>query len=108
MTNESLFSTATRAGISRRYFLQVTAAGVVTATALGASGLKASAAAYEKFTWISPRGTLEVLDDYPYWSAKKAGYFGDLATDMQPGPSDGTATVKFVDVGQADMGFPSP
>ncbi|TIP34332.1 MAG: twin-arginine translocation signal domain-containing protein, partial [Mesorhizobium sp.] len=41
MTNESLFSTATRAGISRRYFLQVTAAGVVTATALGASGLKA-------------------------------------------------------------------
>ena len=27
---------------------------------------------------------------------------------MQPGPSDGTATVKFVDVGQADMGFPSP
>ncbi|TIQ92157.1 ABC transporter substrate-binding protein, partial [Mesorhizobium sp.] len=48
------------------------------------------------------------LDDYPYWAAKKAGYFGDLDTDMQPGPSDGTATVKFVDVGQADMGFPSP
>ena len=38
------------------------------------------------------------------------GYFADLGieTDMQPGPSDGTATVKFVDVGQADMGFPSP
>ena len=36
------------------------------------------------------------------------GYFGDLPIDMQPGPSDGTATVKFVDVGQADMGFPSP
>lgn len=95
-------------GMSRRTFLQVTGAGVVTATALGGSALRANAAAYEKFTWISPRGTLEVLDDYPYWTAKKAGYFGDLVTDMQPGPSDGTATVKFVDVGQADMGFPSP
>ena len=51
-----------------------------------------------------------MLDDYPYWIGKKMGYFADLGveTDMQPGPSDGTATVKFVDVGQADMGFPSP
>lgn len=108
MTDQNSLQTATRTGISRRTFLQVTAAGVVTATALGASGLKARAAAYEKFTWISPRGTLEVLDDYPYWAAKKAGYFDGLSTDMQPGPSDGTATVKFVDVGQADMGFPRP
>lgn len=96
------------APMSRRYFLQVSAAGVVTATAFGGSARRAHAAGYEKFTWISPRGTLEVLDDYPYWAAKKAGYFGDLNTDMQPGPSDGTATVKFVDIGQADMGFPSP
>jgi NitT/TauT family transport system substrate-binding protein len=96
--------------LPRRQFLKVSAAGVVTATSLGALGLARAARAepYENFTWISPRGTLEVLDDYPYWVAKKAGYFGDLATDMQPGPSDGTATVKFVDVGQADMGFPSP
>ncbi len=96
--------------LPRRQFLQVSAAGVVTATTLGGLGLPrpAAAAAYENFTWISPRGSLEVLDDYPYWVAKKAGYFGDLQTDMQPGPSDGTATVKFVDVGQADMGFPSP
>ena len=89
-------------GISRRTFLQVSAAGVVTATALGRPSV-ASAEAYSKFTWISPRGTLEVLDDYPYWIGKKMGYFSDLGieTDMQPGPSDGTATVKSVDVGQA-------
>ena len=76
---------------------------------MGASA-GASADPYSKFTWISPRGTLEVLDDFPYWSAKKMGYFDGLGvkTEMQPGPSDGTATVKFVDVGQADMGFPSP
>ena len=63
---------------------------------------------YDGFTWISPRGTLEVLDDYAFWVGRKMGYFDGLDVEMQPGPSDGTATVKFVDVGQADMGFPSP
>ena len=67
-------STIGRLGMNRRYFLQVTATGLVTATALGAGLVKpARAAGYDKFTWISPRGTLEVLDDYPYWAAKKAG-----------------------------------
>lgn len=95
--------------MNRRTFLQVSAAGVVTASSLGSAG-RALAEPYPKFTWISPRGTLEVLDDYPYWIGKKMGYFDDLDVEiaMEPGPSDGTATVKFVDVGQADMGFPSP
>lgn len=92
---------------SRRSLLQFAGAGVV-AGALTITAGAAMAEPYDTFTWISPRGTLEVLDDYPYWVAKKMGYFGDLDTEMQPGPSDGTATVKFVDVGQADMGFPSP
>ena len=97
--------------ISRRYFLQVTGTGAVVATALGGNALLPTAAqakGYDNFTWISPRGTLEVLDDYGFWVAKKMGYFGDLETSMEPGPSDGTATVKFVAIGQADMGFPSP
>ena len=98
----------TMKAITRRRLLQVSAGGLLT---VGAAGLMrpAMAAGYDRpFTWISPRGTLEVLDDYAYWVAKKYGYFGDLSIDIQPGPSDGTATVKFVDVGQADMGFPSP
>lgn len=101
-------ATLSKGGLDRRYFLQVTAGGAVIATALGAGGRRAVAEPYGTFTWISPRGTLEVLDDYPYWVGRKMGYFGELDTEMQPGPSDGTATVKFVDVGQADMGFPSP
>lgn len=106
MTNQSF----KKPGLNRRYFLQVSAAGAVTASTLGVSGFvgQASAEPYSNFTWISPRGSLEVIDDYGFWVAKKMGYFGDLDTDIQPGPSDGTATVKFVDVGQADMGFPSP
>lgn len=94
--------------MGRRTFLQVSAAGVVSVSVLGASGARAEP--YSKFTWISPRGTIEVIDDYAYHVAKKMGYFDDLEVeaDFQPGPSDGTATVKFVDVGQADIGFPSP
>ena len=92
--------------LSRRRLLQVSAGGVAT---MGLGLRPALATPYDRaFTWISPRGTLEVLDDYGFWVGKKMGYFSDLAVDMQPGPSDGTATVKFVDVGQADMGFPSP
>ena len=61
----------------------------MTATALG--GFRsARAEPYSKFTWISPRGTLEVVDDFGYWIGKKMGYFADLGveTDMQPGPSE--------------------
>ena len=76
----------TPGGMGRRTFLQVSAAGVVTATVLGGVG-RATAAPYSKFTWISPRGTLEVLDDFGFWIGKKLGYFDALGVDvdMQPG-----------------------
>jgi len=66
------------------------------------------ARAADTIRWVSPRGTIEVLDDYPYWVAKKFGYFGDIATTLEPGPSDATACVKLVDQKQADVGYPSP
>ena len=95
--------------LNRRRFLQVTAAGAVATSVLGTSALAPKTAqAATTYTWISPRGTIEVLDDYPYWVAKEMGYFGDIDTRLEPGPSDGTATVKFVALGQADMGYPSP
>ena len=100
--------------VTRRRLLQVSTCGLVTTTVLGPglfSPTEAQARPYNSpFTWISPRGTIEVMDDYPYWVSKEMGYFGDLGVDtaMQPGPSDGTAVVKFLAVGQADIGFPSP
>src|SRR5260370_22879850 len=93
--------------IDRRRLLTLTAGGV-TVAALGGLGGATPAYAAETIRWVSPRGTIEVLDDYPYWVAKKYGYFGDIATTLEPGPSDATATVKLVDQKQADMGYPSP
>lgn len=63
-----------------------------------------------KFTFITPRGTLEVMDDYNLWVAMELGYFKELGLDvtMEPGPIDPFAVTKFVDQGQADIGYPSP
>src|SRR5271166_297682 len=93
--------------IDRRRLLTLTASGVSVA-ALTSIGGATHAFAADTVRWVSPRGTIEVLDDYPYWAAKKFGYFGDIATTLEPGPSDATATVKLVDQKQADMGYPSP
>jgi NitT/TauT family transport system substrate-binding protein len=61
-------------------------------------------------TFISPRGTLEVMDDYFLWVAKEMGYFEELGIDviMEPGPFDAFACTKFVDQNKADVGYPSP
>lgn len=93
--------------ISRRRLLSLTAAGVSVAAIGGLRGVDRAYAA-DKVRWVSPRGTIEVLDDYPYWVGKKFGYFGDIETTLEPGPSDATACVKLVDQNQADMGYPSP
>jgi NitT/TauT family transport system substrate-binding protein len=93
--------------INRRRLLTLTAAGV-SALTIGSVGGARTARAADTVRWVSPRGTIEVLDDYPYWVGKKYGYFGDLETTLEPGPSDATATVKLVDQNQADMGYPSP
>ena len=93
--------------IGRRRLLTLTAAGVSVAAFGGLGGVR-SAFAADTVRWVSPRGTVEVLDDYPYWVGKKFGYFGDIETTLEPGPSDATATVKLVDQNQADVGYPSP
>jgi len=91
---------------SRRRFGQgalalglATSAGRLTAFAQGANN---------KVVWVSPRGTLEVLDDYPYWIAKKMGYFGDIETELLPAIMEATSSSKAVADKQADMSYVSP
>ncbi len=95
--------------LGRRRFLEASAlgAGAVTMGSL-LWGSRPASAATGSVRWVSPRGTIEVLDDYPYWVAKQFGYFGDIETALEPGPMEATATIKLVDQGQAEVGFPSP
>ena len=61
--------------------------------------------------WISPRGTLEVMDDYNIWVPIKMGYYKKLGVNVKMigGPlGDALAAAKFVGQNQADMGYPSP
>ena len=92
--------------IGRRRLLQLTSAGIAV-SALGLN-TRAAFAQDRPVRWVSPRGTLEVVDDFAYWVAKRMGYFGDLETVIEAGPQDGTATVKLVDQNQSDFGYPSP
>ena len=61
-------------------------------------------------TYISPRGTLEVMDDYPLWVAKEMGYFDEfgIAPAFEPGPNEALADIKLIHQGKADVGFSSP
>ena len=95
--------------LSRRRLIQGAVAAGVAATALSRfGGAAVMALEGNKVRWVSPRGTLDVLDDYPYWVAKKMGYFGSLETTIEAGPSDATACIKLVDGNQSDLGYPSP
>ncbi|MBV9289114.1 MAG: ABC transporter substrate-binding protein [Hyphomicrobiales bacterium] len=94
--------------IDRRRLLTLTAGGVTATALFGVGGAPRAFAADNTVRWVSPRGTIEVQDDYAYWVGKKYGYFGDIQTTLEPGPSDATACVKLVDQKQADVGYPSP
>ena len=71
----------------------------------------AGGAALETVRWISPRGTLEVMDDFNLWVPIKMGYFKALGiereADRRP-VTDALASTKFVAQNKADMGYPSP
>jgi NitT/TauT family transport system substrate-binding protein len=92
----------------RRLLLQATAAGVAAVALRPGAARSQGTGTGGLVRWVSPRGTVEVLDDYPYWVARRFGYFGDLETTLEPGPMRADATVQLVDQLQADMGYPAP
>lgn len=98
--------------ITRRQFLAGTL-GVATLAAANnilVSCVPAPASkAPDKVIWVTPRGTLDVMDDYNMWVSEKLGYFkeANLAVELQGGPSDGSGH-KLVAEGTADVGYPSP
>jgi NitT/TauT family transport system substrate-binding protein len=106
MTRRDFIKRSARTGIG--VGIGVSALGSV----LIGAGDKAEEGAEEliPLTFITPRGTLEVMDDYNLWVPIELGYFEELGLDvtMEPGPFDSFACTKFVDQNQADVGYPSP
>jgi NitT/TauT family transport system substrate-binding protein len=99
--------------MTRAELLKRGAAAGAGLTVLGSLAGPAIAAdtATETVRWISPRGTLDVMDDYNLWVPIKMGYFKTLGINAQliAGPiGDALACTKFVAQNQADMGYPSP
>jgi NitT/TauT family transport system substrate-binding protein len=91
--------------------LVVLAVLLAVAATMFASGQKeAKSADLTTMTFITPRGTVEVMDDYNLWVAIELGYFREMGLNviMEPGPMDAFAATKFVDQRQADVGYPSP
>jgi NitT/TauT family transport system substrate-binding protein len=100
-----------QAGLTRGELLKRGAAAGAGMTLLGALAGPALGAATQTVRWISPRGTLDVIDDYNLWVPIKMGYFKDLGINAKliAGPiGDALACTKFVAQNQADMGYPSP
>lgn len=100
-------------GFTRRQFVKRTAGAGLAVSALGSLSVEAASAktgGLDKVVWMSPRGTLNVMDDYNLVVPIKLGYFKSLGIDAKllGGPFDATATTKFVAQHQADMGYPSP
>lgn len=109
MTRFDRFDPLAGRSTSRRRFVQGASA-LGLAAPLASRGILRAAAQPEgnKIVWVSPRGTLEVLDDYGYWVAQEMGYFGDVETEILPAILEATSSSKVVAEGQADMSFVSP
>jgi NitT/TauT family transport system substrate-binding protein len=89
----------------------VAGAGLSVLSGVRAAGILGARTASQTVRWISPRGTLDVMDDFDLWVPLKMGYFKKLGIDAKliGGPiGDALACTKFVAQNQADMGYPSP
>ena len=95
-------------GLARRRLLQVTGGGAVALASAAAGWPRSAGAVSGRVRWLSPRGSVEVLDDYAYWVAKKFGYFGEIETTLEPGPMQEIVPLELVAQGQAEVGFPPP
>ena len=115
MAHDNVDEVLAESTLTRRTLLTRSAQG---AAAISLGGLLTAGPAFGRggaqvvtIRWISPRGTLEVMDDYNLWVPIKMGYFKELGINVKliGGPlGDALASAKFVGQNQADVGYPSP
>ncbi|MBX3070574.1 MAG: ABC transporter substrate-binding protein [Thermomicrobiales bacterium] len=105
---DDLITDLTSQRIDRRRFMQSAAALGLSAPAMHLLNSSHILAAQENgtITWVSPRGRLEVFDDYPFWVAQSMGWVEGVNAVLEGGPAAGSE--RLVAEGQADMAYPSP
>jgi NitT/TauT family transport system substrate-binding protein len=110
MDENHLVEEIEKAGLTRRELLKRAAGVGVGLSALGMFEVRSAlgAAAATRVKWISPRGTLDVMDDFNLWVPIKMGYYRRLGIDLSLSPGDASGNLPQVAAGQVDMGYPSP
>src|SRR5919197_1549790 len=110
MDESDVFEGLEQAGMTRRDLLKKAAVAGAGLTALGMLEIEPALGAglADKVNWISPRGTLDVMDDFNLWVPIKMGYFRKLGIDVSLAPGDASGNLPSVANGQVDMGYPSP
>ena len=98
-------------GISRRELLKrsaVAGVGVTTLAGLSVETAGARSSAVDTVRWVSPRGSLEVMDDYNLHVPTVMGYFKPLNINVKLNAGDASGNLPQVAAGQQDMGYASP
>jgi NitT/TauT family transport system substrate-binding protein len=99
-------------GYDRRELLKRAAVAGVGLSALGTLGVQAASAGsgqkLDTVRWVSPRGTLEVMDDYNLVVPIRMGYFKRLGIDAKLLAGDASGNLAQIAAGSMDMGYASP
>jgi len=98
-------------GFTRRELVKKAAAAGVGLSALGTLLIEEASArtdGLDVVRWVSPRGTLEVMDDYNLVVPIKMGYFRRLGIDARLNGGPGRNEMQLIAAKQMDMGYASP
>ena len=111
MEDSPFIEGASERGISRRALLKrsaVAGVGVTTLAGLSVETAGARSSAVDTVRWVSPRGSLEVMDDYNLHVPTVMGYFKPLKINVKLNAGDASGNLPQVAAGQQDMGYASP
>jgi len=109
MDEDKLAEELVEKGLTRGDLLKRTAGVGLGISALGLFEIEpALGQGLTKVKWVSPRGTLDVMDDFNLWVPIKMGYYRRLGLDVSLSPGDASGNLPQVAAGQIDMGYPSP